>query len=315
MLGIYELQPPGWLMKLQGGAQRRSGSMVGAFLFGCLGAIIASPCTGPAIAGMLIVTAKEGSVVLGFAMFFSLGLGMGAVFFAAGALNFAMRPGPWMVWVRYAFGIIMFAASFYYLKNYGLVSTEVMWVAGLIIAALAGYGVVWHLVNKEFEEKKTARSRGVKVAVLMALSLGLVYLYTKQPDDLLSWTYAKDPQHLQELVAKSTSEGKPVVVDFWGTWCTNCKVYDVRIATIPELRERFERITRIKVDLSGDDRKRWDMRHALGIEQALAPYMVFIDRQGRIRRKADIDGLFGAEKVSAHIDVVLNDKPVETSRR
>ena len=68
--------------------------------------------------------------------------------------------------------------------------------------------------------------------------LGLVFIawYTRVPDNLLSWTYVKSPEHLQELVAKSSAEGKPVVVDFWGDWCTNCKVYDKRIAAEPELR-------------------------------------------------------------------------------
>jgi thiol:disulfide interchange protein DsbD len=286
--------------------------MIGAFLFGCLGAVIASPCTGPAIAALLILAANEGSAALGFAMFFCLGLGMGAVVFSVGALNFAMRPGPWMVWVRYTFGILLVGVSMYYLRNYNLISETVMWVVGMLTCVAAAVGIAWHLHNKEGEEKRPAQMRGLKVGVLSALMVAFVAWYTQVPSDLLSWTYVKSPEHLQELVADSQAKGKPVVVDFWGDWCTNCKVYDKRIATTPSLRERFERITRIKVDLS-EETVRWPMRHALGVESSGAPVMVFIDRQGRIRRNADVVGLKNAEDLATHIDLVLKDKAVKTS--
>lgn len=306
MYGIYELQPPAWMMKLQGGAQKRSGSMIGAFMFGCLGAIIASPCTGPAIAVLLIETAKTGSEVYGFAMFFTLGLGMGAVLFAAGSLNFLMRPGPWMVWVRHTFGIAMVAVAIYYLSQYQLIGETARWIIGGIVCVLVVIGLTWHRHKKEGEQLGVARMHALKVGALTALAVGFVAWYTKVPDNLLSWTYVKSPQHLQELVAESNSQGKPVVVDFWGDWCTNCKVYDERIAVTPTLRERFERITRIKVDLS-EDEVRWPMRHALGVEGSGAPIMVFIDREGRIRRNADVVGLIENEDLAKHIDLVLRE--------
>jgi thiol:disulfide interchange protein DsbD len=306
MFGIIELQPPHWLTKLQGGAQKHSGSFLGAFLFGCVGAVIASPCTGPAIAALLIIAANEGSVILGFSMFFVLGLGMGAVLFAAGSLNFVMRPGPWMAWVRYSFGVLIIAAAMYYLRNYQLVDETTMWIIGLAVCVLAALGITWHLTKKEGEDLHLARMRGVKVGVLTALALVLVAWYTRVPDNLLSWTYVKGPAHLRELVRESSERGKPVVVDFWGDWCTNCKVFDKRIASTPTLRERFERITRVKVDLS-DDFERWPIRHALGVEVSGAPIMVFIDRQGRIRRNADVVGLKDADELAKHIDIVLRD--------
>jgi thiol:disulfide interchange protein DsbD len=190
------------------------------------------------------------------------------------------------------------------------------WILAAVVCVLAAVGIAWHLHTKEGEEKKPARMRGIQVAALTAAAIAVVAWYTHVPDNLLSWTYAKSPEHLQELVAKSTKQGKPVVVDFWGEWCTNCKVYDKRIATTQALRERFERITRIKVDLSGEDQVRWPMRDALGVEESGAPIMVFIDRQGRIRRKADLVGLEDDDVVMKHIDVVLKKKqPAKTGKR
>lgn len=315
MIGVYELQPPAWLMKLQGGAQKRSGSMIGAFLFGILGAIIASPCTAPAVAGLLIVTAKTGDVAIGFWLFFALGLGMGAVFFAAGALNFLMRPGPWMVYVRYTFGMLLFGAALYYLYSGGLISTTALWIMGLVIGGLAAYGVSWHLRTKEGEVPKTAHGRGLQVAVMwIAVTAFVAVIAAHESGD---WIYVKDREHLAQLVEEANAEGKPAVVDFWAEWCFYCKEYDKLIEGDEELKKLFTRVKKIKVDLT-DDAERWDIRHAVGLEAAAQPYMVFIDRKGRIRKGADVtqwygDGEPGIEQLKARLAIVLGDAmPDET---
>nr|MDJ0523620.1 cytochrome c biogenesis protein CcdA [Planctomycetota bacterium] len=314
MIGVYELQPPAWLMNLQGGAQKRQGSVLGAFLFGCLGAVIASPCVAPVVAGMLIVTANTGSIPLGFFMFFTLGIGMGTVFFSAGALNFLMRPGPWMIWVRYVFGMLLFGVALYYLKSGGHISEAALWGMGVGVSVLAMLGVAWHLRTKEGESAGPARMRGIKVATLFMASVVAVFFITKKPEGLLDWIYVEDSEHLVALVEQAKSEGKPAVVDFWAEWCYYCKEYDKLIAAEPEVRERFEQVMRIKVDLTDDD-QRWDVRHAVGQEAPLQPFLVFIDRQGRIRRKADVDKFLDPEEIVKRLDLILNSEPVETSSR
>ncbi|MDA1195881.1 MAG: sulfite exporter TauE/SafE family protein [Planctomycetota bacterium] len=313
MIGVYELQPPAWLMKLQGGAQKRSGSLIGAFMFGILGAIIASPCTAPAVAGALIVVAKTGSLAIGFWMFFAFGLGMGTVFFAAGALNFLARPGPWMVWVRYTFGMLLFGVALYYLYSGGLVSTPVLWIMGLVITVLAVVGVAWHLRTKEYEEPARARRRGLEVGAMWLAALVLVAILGSHQSG--EWVYVKDRAHLAQLVKEANAEGKPVVVDFWAEWCHYCKEYDKLIEGDEDLKAQFERVAKLKVDLT-DDAERWDLRHAVGLTLPAQPYMVFIDREGRIRKGADVtqwngDGEAGIAQLRARLAVVLGGETTE----
>ena len=310
MIGVYELQPPAWLMKLQGGAQKRSGSIIGAFMFGILGAIIASPCTAPAVAGMLIVTAKTGSLTLGFLMFFMLGLGMGAVFYAAGALNFLMRPGPWMVWIRYAFGVMLYAMAMYYLFGKGLIGAPTLWVLGMIICAAAAYGIYWHLTTKEGEDKGRARTRGIQVAATWVAATVLIFLFAAPFTG--EWTKVKDRQHLATLVKEANAEGKPVVVDFWAIWCATCVEYDKLIEEDPELNKLFTRVAKLKVDVGNDAIDHKDIRDALGMgrEAQGQPYMVMIDKDGRIRRAADVTGWYNsadesAERLKARLAVIL----------
>ena len=303
MIGIFELQPPAWMMNLQGGAQKRSGSIVGAFLFGCLGAVIASPCTGPAIAGLLVETAKSGDALFGFAMFFAMGLGMGAVFFAAGALNFAMRPGPWMVWVRYVFGMLLFGAALWYAKDLQFMTRGLMLALGLFGCGLAAFGVWWHLTTKEGEASRPALIRGAQVAGMFLVILGAVAWFTRPPERELNWIYVRDRAHLIALVEEAKQEGRPAIVDFWAKWCHYCKEYDKLIGNDPELARMFGYAKLIKVDLT-EDAERWDLRHAVGLEATQQPYMVFLDKQGRIVRGADITRWYG-----------FDDGPAELMRR
>jgi thiol:disulfide interchange protein DsbD len=296
MFGIYELQPPSFLQRLQGGA--KGGNPVGAFLFGAVAAVMASPCTGPFIAGALILIAKTQSILLGFLLFTTIGLGMGSVFFAAGSLNLLMKPGPWMVWVRYVFGVLMIGGALYYLSSAGKLVPPALFLVGFGIAVLVALGIVRHLVRVEGEAVQGAATTGTKVAVLIALATGLVAVLTRHASasESLDWTRVTSRQQLVAEVEKARAEGKATVVDVWATWCTYCRKYDDVIEESPRLRDGISRLHRLRMDLTSDDRP-WEegLREGLGIPPATQPYMVFIDREGRIRRDLDVERWMGKD--------------------
>jgi thiol:disulfide interchange protein DsbD len=307
MLGVYELQPPAWLLRIQGGAQRRSASYVGVFLLGALAAVIASPCTGPFIAAVLVYAAQSGSPLLGFLLFVSIGLGMGAVFFTVGSLNFALRPGPWMVWVRYALGVLLVGVALYYLGLGRHLSSAALLVAGLVLAALAGGLVVWHLRGKEGEEAGPALRKGAWVGALIVAVTGLAALLTRPPQEL-DWTVVRDRDHLVLLVAEARERRQPVVVDFWATWCTYCLKYDEVIAAAPDLLADFGRVRRLKVDLTRGPEAFDPVREALGVPRGIQPFLVFLDGEGAIRRNADIrkwHGRDAADALRVRLNLVL----------
>jgi thiol:disulfide interchange protein DsbD len=334
MLGLFELQPPEWLMKIQGGAQRRAGSFVGAFLLGGLAAVIASPCTGPVIVGLIVYTAETGDALLGFLMFVSLGLGMGAVFFAAGSLNLVMRPGPWMVWVRYAFGVILVGAALYYLARAELISPTVLFVVGFAIGILSWIGILRHLVKKEAEAPGIAARRGAAVASMMVLMTGLVAFATRteaaaQDTSALpavgaeagsserDWILVRDVEHLRQEVAGAAARGQPTVVDFWATWCTYCRYYDGVIARDAGLTAGFKRLHRLKVDLTSGQEPFHGVRDAMDVPRNAQPFMVFFDSQGRIRRNADIVKWYGDESdewLKARIDFLFEGAGAKASK-
>ncbi len=298
MFGVYEMQPPAALQRLMGGA--KGGSVVGSFLFGALSAVIASPCTGPVIAGMLIFAAQSGNVLLGFLMFFSLGLGMGAVFFAAGSVNLLMKPGPWMVWVRYGFGVVLVGGGLYYLASAGKLPSPWLFAAGFLIAVVAAVGIAWHLKHKEGEELPRAAGRGALVALLLVFATGAVAFLTRTPSAPtlpagavasagtdLSWTPVTGREELVSEVARARREGKAVVVDVWAKWCTYCKRYDRVIEESPALRAAFGAMHRLRIHVDDDDQVA--LREGLDIPRDTQPFLVFLDKEGRIQRALDVD--------------------------
>jgi thiol:disulfide interchange protein DsbD len=291
MMGFFELQPPAWMERMRGGAQRKSGTVIGSFLLGILAAVIASPCTGPFVVGMIAFAATKGPL-LGFLLFSMLGLGMGAVFFAAGSLNLLARPGPWMVWVRYAFGVILFGFALYLLANSGqLDNVIVLFAVGFVVALVGWWAIARHLVRTEGERMEVARMRGAVLAVCLIITTGVVAFLTRQ-SPAEGWIKIQDVAHLEQEVERATKEKRPVVVKVGATWCTYCKAYDGVIAADAYLRDAFGDMVRLKIDVEKDARD--DLREAVGLPGG-QPKMVFFDEFGRIRRAADIQEWHGEE--------------------
>jgi len=296
MLGLYELQLPASLQRLQGGA--KGGSVIGAFLLGAIAALIASPCTGPVIAGLVVFTAQSGNVLMGFLMFAAMGLGMGSVFFAAGSLNLVMKPGPWMVWVRYGFGVMLIGIAIYYLASSGKLGSVGVFATGFALAALAAFGIARHLVTKEGEETGAAATRGAQVAILLVLATGLVAFITRPPppwngragEGPITWTTVTSRAALVAEVDRAVREGKPTVVDIWAEWCHYCKSYDRVIDDSPQVKAGFQGLHRVRIDLTEKVPAEEAMREGLGVKMNLQPILVFIDAQGRIRRALDVKG-------------------------
>ncbi len=74
MFGLYEFQlPNSWVAKA-GGAK---GGFYGAFFMGLTMGIVAAPCIGPFVLGLVTYVAAKADPYLGFLMFFVLALGLG----------------------------------------------------------------------------------------------------------------------------------------------------------------------------------------------------------------------------------------------
>jgi thiol:disulfide interchange protein DsbD len=99
------------------------GRVAGAFAMGAVSGLVAAPCGAPVFAAVLTFVAATHSALLGFGYLFAFSLGMCALLvvvgLAAGGAVRLPKAGPWMLWVKRGFAIVMIGAAEYYLIQMG----------------------------------------------------------------------------------------------------------------------------------------------------------------------------------------------------
>lgn len=119
MFGFFEFEVPPFL---RDGVLSRLHvhGYLGAFVSGLVAGIVASPCVGPVLVGILTFVAQTQNLWIGFWLLFVYAFGMGMLFIAIGVFSHATRflpkSGEWMSRVKVFFGLIMVAMAIYYLN-------------------------------------------------------------------------------------------------------------------------------------------------------------------------------------------------------
>jgi thioredoxin:protein disulfide reductase len=93
------------------------GQFVVALSMGAMAALLAGACVAPVVISVLLLAAHFYSkgVLAGLLLPFLLGLGMALPWpFAGAGLSFLPKPGKWMKWVKYSFGVLILLFAGYY---------------------------------------------------------------------------------------------------------------------------------------------------------------------------------------------------------
>ncbi len=279
MFGFYEIRVPARLAGVAGTAKQ---GVMGSFLMGLTVGIVAAPCIGPFVLGLLTFVGESGSLFLGFSLFFVLSLGLGLPFVvlavASGNISRLPRSGEWMEWIRKLFGVVLLAMAVYFLRA---VAGDPLYYAALGLVFVAG-GVYLGFVSR-------ARSASIffnafRRFVGMAAPLYGLYLVLA-PGNILGRNDAPGIPwivYAETQLAAATAEGRPVVIDFSADWCLPCKELEHKTFNQPEVIEAARAVVPLKADLTEHGspdvralRKKFNIR---GV-----PTIVFIDRSGNER--------------------------------
>lgn len=259
MFGAFELALPSSLtnkLSTAGGV-----GFKGAYVMGLVMGLIAAPCTGPFLTGILTVIAKSGEVALGGMALFSFSLGLGVLFFVAGAFAMTLpKGGAWMMGVKWVSGVGLAYMAFAYLRDrfepvHELIthrSTAYGASAGLLALVGVAFGLV-HIAAERRRSPVAHLSKPMKLASIAPAVAGVVMLTSwlgAPPVDTIPWI-SSEPQGR----AKAIAENKPVLLDFGATWCTVCKKLEAK--TFPDARVRAEadRFVAIRVTATEQDDK------------------------------------------------------------
>lgn len=240
MFGLFELQAPQFLRDGPLSHLHLHGYS-GAFISGLLAGVIASPCVGPVLVGVLTFVAQTQSLWLGFWLLFTYAVGMGLIFLALGLstnmTKLLPKSGAWMNRIKIFFGILLLGASIYYLDVL-LVSTKT---------------INQSFITRIFEARDSGKP-GFKL-------------------DTMNWQ-----PYSEDVLAQAKAAGRPVVIDFRADWCAACLEMEEKTFPDQGLQLLSGQFTMVKFDATNESPELEKLKKQFNIVGL--PTIVFIDRKG-----------------------------------
>ncbi len=297
--GYFELTlPSSWANKMDG-ASNKAGGVIGIFFMAVTLAIVSFSCTGPILGALLGGTAlAEGDVatnlsagMTGFGVALALPFALFALFPAW--LNSLPKSGGWMTTVKVVLGFLELALALKFLSNadlvgnWGFLKREVfigIWIVLFVLLALYLFGV-YKFPHDGPKQKLSLTRKGVgllSIGFAIYLSLGVfkvidMKLFGFLPPDFYTIAAQESEcplglncfKDFDEGVAYAKSVNKPILLDFTGWACVNCRKMEENVWSEPDihsiLKEEY-----VLISLYVDDRKelpkedRFDFKYESG---------------------------------------------------
>lgn len=314
LLGVFEVRGP----TLSGaGAARPSAS--GMFAGGVLGTLVATPCSAPFMGAAIGYTLGQSTAAL-LTVFLALGVGLALPVAAAALyprlLGWVPKPGAWMVALRRALALPMFAT--------------VVWLVWLLVrqtdanavlttgAALLLLGVAAWLygASRKLAAARTARHAAAAVLAIAAVAIGLpdasrlaLSWMPSAPDEAVTWEpYSR--ARLEELRAA----GRIVFVEFTADWCVVCQANDALVLDRAETKRLFaqQRVALLRADWTRQEASITTALSELG-RNSVPAYAVYVGPDRPVRLLPELLTVRALraviEEAAAGRDARRNDRP------
>ena len=253
--GYYEITLPSWIANKSSKAEE-AGGMIGIFFMALTLVIVSFSCTGPILGSLLggvVAGATNVPTLLtfalgGFGLAWALVFGLLALF--PQALQSLPKSGGWMNTVKVVLGFIELALALKFLSKADLVSKTFFLKRELFIAIwiVIAIGLVLYLFGKirfPHDDKKPKISLGRRILGVFGIVF-VVYLvqglipsekpklqmlsgilpplnvsfFHDEKDGILG---LKPYHNYFEAIEAAKKENKPVLIDFTGYGCENCR--------------------------------------------------------------------------------------------
>lgn len=275
LFGLWEMRLPSGLT--QAAAKSYTGYFGSLFMGLTLG-VVAAPCIGPFVLGLLTWVAGMGSPWLGFIIFFTLSLGLGLpLFFLAifsGQLDKLPRSGGWMIWVRKLMGWVLVGMAAHFIRP--ILPGHGGTILPALVALAAGLHLGWIDKSQANFRAFPLLKGGVGVAGLVLATFLVTSWAMRGPG--VSWQ-----QYSEKNLQDAQNREKPVIIDFYATWCTPCREFeDVTFHNSAVVKQAESDFVMVKVDVTkGGNPVHERLLEQYGVKGV--PTIVFLDASGKER--------------------------------
>jgi thiol:disulfide interchange protein DsbD len=274
LFGAFELALPSKLLTRASSADSGRGRYAGTLLMGLAFTLTSFTCTAPFL-GTLLVVASQGDWqwplggLLAFSSVFALPFVLLA--WAPQAVATLPRSGAWLLSVKATMGLLELAAALKFLSNvdlvwsWGIFTREVviaLWIViGIVLVVyLAGGLRLGHA--PKLSRPGIPRWATVVAALVLTIWLGTGLAGQRlgeleaflPPGELgggeggeLAWTV----NDYEGALVAAARENRPILIDFTGYTCTNCRWMEANMFTRPEVARELGRFVRVRLYTDG----------------------------------------------------------------
>jgi thiol:disulfide interchange protein DsbD len=302
--------------------------MLGVFVLGMISALIVGACASPVLLTLLGAAILSQDPVLGGGIMLALAHGQGVLLIAIGVGAGWLLPkaGMWMERVKQIFGVMLLAVAIYLVGTLPEVPVLFLWAALFVITAVylgatqtlpdgadgwsyfqKGVGtllLIWGVfallggIAGGRDILKPLPLSGLKIGTgTMAASATV----SAESRGTANFERVRSVRELDERLASAKNSGKPVFVDYFADWCTDCVRMENSTFADQRVRAALEDFVRLKVDVT--DPNDLEVKGLKERYRVFAPpAYVFLTKQGEplpgaVRGSHAHYGFHGAEEL------------------
>ena len=317
--GVFEITLPS---RWSTGTDRKSADAAGLggiFFMALTLTIVSFSCTGPIIGFLLVDAASTGSILaptvgmLGFSVAMAIPFTLFAMF--PGWLQSMPKSGGWMDRVKVTLGVIELAFSLKFLSvadmayGKGILTRDIFILLWILMALFLGIylirkrsgkvGLVAGIVSLAFAAWLVPGLWGAPLKAISAFTPPMSTQIFGHNDQTV------EPQFTDysDAIIASEMSGKPILLDFTGYGCVNCRKMEASVWTDPRVADKIrndyiltslyvddktelskkwnvnENGTRVKIRTVGD---KWSLLQRRKFGANAQPFYVIIDSKGRL---------------------------------
>ncbi|WP_242012247.1 protein-disulfide reductase DsbD family protein [Pseudodesulfovibrio cashew] len=250
LFGLFHLP----VIDLKFGNESRN-PRVQAFFTGNLTTLLATPCSGPFLGGVLSWALVQGGAVIA-TVFISIGVGMASPYILLivnpRLSRFLPKSGPWIEYVEKGIAFFLVGTAFY-LAGIALGTGWIRVLAPLWALLLGGW--LW----LRMRSTGAALKWGIRMLSLLLLA-GTIAWTTPQTVEGNNW------ETFEVAIFKEKLGKEKIFLDFTADWCPTCKALEATVLTPENIRRWKSKygVTFIRVDLTERSMEGEGVLRALG---------------------------------------------------